>query len=261
LDSSSLLIRAASGLEKLMIGTKGGQLKDSTVAQISAAIYYQANTLGQITTNQGFERLFQKTIFNQINIDFGDYIDAQARIKPKSLHHVYEWNKQGDPTSRLFRLKKIPSNGLSFSITHDFVLSKTAVPNDFNQKRYVFKNKASIMEQGMPVKITPRAATGRLVFEWMGEPHFMPKGASVTVRSPGGKAAKNQFKLAYARFFSGQLVNSSIKKSGFQNIFNAKLSKAMNLPNDIRRVKYSFSPNTVRMQAGTAVNSAFGGMI
>lgn len=259
--SNALLVQAASGLEKLMVGSPKGVLKDSTVAQISAAIYYQANALDQVTTNKGFERLFQKTIFNQINKDFGDYIDAQARIKPKALHHVYEWGRQGDPTARLFRLRKIPSNGLSFSITHDFVLSKTKVPNDFSKKRYVFKNKASVMEQGTPVKITPRGPAGRLVFEWMGEPHFMPKGASVTVRSPGGKAATNQFKLAYARFFTGQLVNSSIKKSGFQNLFNAKLGRAMHLPQDIKKVKYSFSPNTVRMQARAAVESAFGGII
>jgi hypothetical protein len=35
----------------------------------------------------------------------------------------------------------------------------------------------------------------------------------------------------------------------------------MNLPADIRRVKYSFSPNTVRIQAKTAVSSAFGGIL
>ena len=69
--SSQLLVQAASGLEKLMVGSGNGVLKDSTVAQISAAIYYQANVLSQVTTNNGFEALFAKTLFNQINKDFG----------------------------------------------------------------------------------------------------------------------------------------------------------------------------------------------
>jgi hypothetical protein len=34
----------------------------------------------------------------------------------------------------------------------------------------------------------------------------------------------------------------------------------MNLPGDIKRVKYSFSPNIIRTQADMAVSSAFGGL-
>jgi hypothetical protein len=205
LASSQLLVQAASGLEKLMVGSGDGILKDSTVAQISAAIYYQANVLSQVTTNNGFEALFAKTLFNQINKDFGLYIDAQARMKPKALHHVYEWDDTGNSTKRLFRLNKKMSNGLSFQIGYKFILSKTAPVKTRNQKRYVFKNKASIMEQGIPVTITPRTPGGRLVFEYMGEPMFMPKGASVTVQRPGGRAATHQFKLHYAKFFYRRL--------------------------------------------------------
>jgi hypothetical protein len=261
LASSQLLVQAASGLEKLMVGSGDGILKDSTVAQISAAIYYQANVLSQVTTNNGFEALFAKTLFNQINKDFGLYIDAQARMKPKALHHVYEWDDTGNSTKRLFRLNKKMSNGLSFQIGYKFILSKTAPVKTRNQKRYVFKNKASIMEQGIPVTITPRTPGGRLVFEYMGEPMFMPKGASVTVQRPGGRAATHQFKLHYAKFFTGDLVNLSIKKSGFQRIFNDRIARAMGLPLNIRKVKYSFSPNAVRMQSLSAVQAAFGGIL
>lgn len=259
--SNSVLLQAASGLEKLMVGSGDGVLKDSTVAQISAAIYYQANVMAQATTNKGFEALFAKTLYNQINNDFGLYIDAQARMKPKALHHVYEWDDAGNSTKRLFRLNKKMSNGLSFQIGYKFILSKTAPLKTRNQKRYVFKNKASIMEQGTPVIIAPRTPGGRLVFEYMGEPIFMPKGASVTVQRPGGRAATHQFKLHYNKFFTGDLVNLSIKKSGFQKIFNDRMAKAMGLPLDIKKVKYSFSPNAVRMQSLSAVQAAFGGIL
>jgi hypothetical protein len=113
------------------------------------------------------------------------------------------------------------------------------------------------MEQGLPLVIRPKNAE-RLVFESNGETVFMPKGASVTVKRPGGSAATNQFGLAYSRFFSGQLVNSSIKNSGFQRIFNSGLTKAMKLPVNIKKVQYKFSPNTVRSQADAALAIAFG---
>jgi hypothetical protein len=121
----------------------------------------------------------------------------------------------------------------------------------------MFANKAFVMEQGLPLVIRPKNAE-RLVFESNGETVFMPKGASVTVKRPGGSAATNQFGLAYSRFFSGQLVNSSIKNSGFQRIFNSGLTKAMKLPVNIKKVQYKFSPNTVRSQADAALAIAFG---
>jgi hypothetical protein len=88
----------------------------------------------------------------------------------------------------------------------------------------------------------------------------MPIGVSVNVKRPGGAKVKNAFYIAYNRFFTGDLVNQSIKKSGFQRLFNSSLTKAMKLPMNIKRVQYSFSPNTVRNQADFALNSAFGGM-
>ena len=89
----------------------------------------------------------------------------------------------------------------------------------------------------------------------------MPKGASVTVKRPGGKAATNQFALTYGRFFGGQLVNASIKSSGFQRIFNTRLAKALNVPVNIRKVQYSFSAGKIRLQADAAIRSSFGGSL
>lgn len=262
MDSSVALLQTASGLERLMAGSVPGIIKDSTVAQISAFLYYEAAVLSKLTTNAEFKNLFKTTIFNQIEKDFGQYVDAQARVKPKSLHHVYEWNKTGNPTARLFDLYLIDSDGLSFRIGRDFKLSKSAVPskNKKQKKRYVFANKASVMEEGMPLVIRPRSAE-RLVFELDGATVFMPKGTSVTVKRPGGKAATNQFALTYGRFFGGQLVNSSIKSSGFQRIFNAKIERALSVPTNIKKVQYSFSAGKIRVQADAALSSSFGGSL
>jgi hypothetical protein len=260
LDTSSVLVQAASGLHRGMSGTAGTVLKDSTVAQISAAIYYQASVVSKVTTNKQFQSKFQTILFNQIEKDFGNYLDSQARVNPKSLHHVYEWKKTGVPSARLFNLKVSGTSGLSFKIVSEFKPSKSLVPTNFGKSRHVFTNKASVMEAGNPIVIRPKNAE-RLVFEMNGLVVRMPKGAPVTVKRPGGGKATGRFKIAYAQFFTGNLVNLSIKNSKFQQIFNSSMSKAMKLPGDIKKVKYSFSPNTINMQADKAVSAAFGGAL
>ncbi len=242
-----------------MMGTRNKHLKDSLVAQISAAVYYKATVMSKLTSNKNFQNKFSTVIFNQIEKDFGEYIDAKARTTPLALHHVYEWKKAGDKEARLFELNKLPQDGLSFQLTYNFKLSKSMVPTKKGKHTHVFANKASVMESGVPVVIAPRSSE-RIVFEVGGDTVFMPKGASVTVSKPGGVRVKDSFKVAYKYFFTGDLVNQSIKRSGFQRLFNSSISKALGLPSDIRRVRYSFSPNSVRSQADFALSSAFGGM-
>jgi hypothetical protein len=155
-------------------------------------------------------------------------------------------------SARLFKLKEINTNEFSLKLTYEFQPSKSFVPTGKGKHRHVFVNKASVMEAGMPVRIAPRAAE-RIVFETSGYVVYMPKGASVTVRKPGGNAVKQSFELAYRRFFTTDLVNSSIKKSGFQKMFNTKVREAAGIPAAIKTVKYSFSPNSVRSMAEAAV--------
>jgi hypothetical protein len=253
-----MLIQAASGLERMMYANQNGPLKDSTVAQISAYVYYEAAVISKLTTNAKFKAAFTKIMFDQIDTDFCNYIDALARSKPKSLHHVYEWKKSGNKSSRLFKLNKISDDGLSFKVNYTLLPSKSMVPTTNGKRRHVFVNKASIMEEGKPLVIRPKNSD-RLVFQVDGETVFMPKGKSVTVKRPGGSAATNQFRLAHSRFFSGRLVNESIKRSGFQKIFNSSLTKALSVPADIKKVQYSFSPNTIKSQADAALTASFGG--
>lgn len=235
-------------------------LRDSNVAQISAAIYYKASVISQLTSNSAFQKKFRDIIYGQIEQDFGIYIDSQARTKPKSLHHVYEWDKVGVPEARLFKLKSFGDNALSFRIGYDFKLSKSNVPGPAKTKKYKFPNKAYVMENGIPVTIAPKAAE-RLVFEVNGYTVFMPKGRSITVSKPGGGAATHRFRIAYTHFFTGPLVGASIRRSGFQQIFNSKISKALKIPGGITRVQYSFSANTIRSQANSALQQAFGGAL
>lgn len=256
-----MLLQAASKLERFLGGSVPGVLKDSNLAQISAFMYYQANVIAKLTSNKQFQSKFTETIFNQINKDFGEYIDSLARTRPKSLHHVYEWNLVGNKNARLFELKVLSSNGLSFKIGYSFKPSKSLVPSSGNRRRrHVFVNKAQVMEEGNPLVIYPRHAE-RLVFESEGTTVFMPKGKPVMIKRPGGVAARNQFHLAHGKFFSGQMVNLSIKKSGFQQLFNARMAKALRIPANIKKVQYSFSANTLRTEADSSLVAAFGGAL
>ena len=255
-----MLVQAASGLERMMYANQNGPLKDSTVAQISAFVYYEAAVISKLTTNKQFQNAFTKIMFDQINLDFGNYIDALARSRPKSLHHVYEWKKTGNKTARLFKLNRLSAEGLSFRIDYDLLPSTSMVPSANGRRRHVFANKASIMEAGKPLVIRPKNSE-RLVFESDGETVFMPKGMPVTVKRPGGSAATNQFNLAHSRFFSGRLVNESIKRSGFQKIFNSSMTKALRVPSNIKKVQYSFSAYAIRSQADAALTASFGGVM
>jgi len=260
LDNSGLLVQVSSGLERMMYANQSGPLKDSTVAQISAFVYYEAAVISKLTTNKQFQNAFTKVMFDQINLDFGNYIDALARSRPKSLHHVYEWKKTGNKAARLFKLNKLSAEGLSFRIDYDLLPSTSMVPSANGKRRHVFANKASIMEAGKPLVIRPKNSE-RLVFEADGETVFMPKGMPVTVKRPGGSGARNQFTLAHSRFFSGRLVNESIKRSGFQKIFNSSMTKALRVPSNIKKVQYSFSANAIRSQADAALTASFGGVM
>jgi hypothetical protein len=255
LESKFLLVQAASGLEKLMVGMPGrGVLKDSLVAQISAAIYYKSHAVIGLSESPKIKGAFKKIIFEQLQEDFGAYMDAQARTKPNTYHHVYEWKKAGSQEFRLFELNQLQSEGMSLRFSYSFKPSTSLVPSSNSNRRHVFAQKAAIMEEGRPLTIAPRYAE-RLIFEVKaGYTVYMAKGESVTVNRPGGNYVRGSFQSAYKMFFNGNLVNLSIKKSGFQRIFTAAALKTLSLPSDIRKIKYSFSPNSVRSSAYAAAN-------
>lgn len=258
MDSSIALVQAASGLRKLMAGSAPGVIKDTTVAQVSALLYYKSSVISKLTRNKAFIHKFNKTIYDQLEKDFGLYMDAKARTQPKQHHHIYEWKKVGNKNSRLFSLIMIPSNGLGFNISYQFKDSKSFVPTGKGKHKHVFTNKASVMEKGDPVIIAPRYSE-RLVFDVSGYTVFMPKGESVLVSKPGGAGVKNSFTIGFNYFFKSNLVSASIKKSGFQTVFSAAMTKALGTPGSIKKVQYKFSSNTIDLEADLALTRAFGG--
>lgn len=134
------------------------------------------------------------------------YVDAEARSNPKALHHVYEWYETGSPNARLYDFDYTVSNlGLSFKSS--FNQSKTIA----NGSSTPFYNKAKIMEEGIPVTISPKKAK-KLVFEIDGETVFTDK--DITVFNPGGNLVEGSFEKIADEFFSRYFTQSFLQSSG-----------------------------------------------
>ena len=137
------------------------------------------------------------------------YVDAEARSNPKALHHVYEWYQTGSPSARLYDFDYTVSN-LGLSFRSSFSQSQTIS----NGSSTPFYNKAKIMEEGIPVTISPKKAE-KLVFDIDGETIFTSK--EITVANPGGDFVEGAFQRIADQFFSRYFKQSFITSSGLYN--------------------------------------------
>lgn len=259
-SSSTALEVATAGLERLMKGTKpsGNIDHKGLVPKIASIVYYQSSVMSEIFDSNSVKQLYLDTLFNQINKDLSLYIDMQARSKPKELHHVYEWGKTGVPISRLFKLNKLNSQGYNLIFGIELRQSRTSVPNKFN-KKYIFKNKAFVMESGKAVTVTPRQSN-RLVFEIDGNVIFMPPGKPVRIANPGGKFVEGSLEKHYKKFVSGGLLLASIEKSGVKKKIQRIVYKAMKTPAIIKSTAYSYSPSAIKNAAKSSLNNNAGAL-
>jgi hypothetical protein len=140
------------------------------------------------------------------------FIDANARVSPQALHHVYEWYRTGSPDARLFEIEYVANQtGLSFNSTFT---QSTSIREG---SKVPFYNKAELMESGAPVTIIPRLPKP-LVFEAGGETVFTK--SPVTVSNPGGDAVAGGYQRVLEQFFSQYFSQSFLKSSGILEHLN-----------------------------------------
>lgn len=152
----------------------------------------------------GKQELFKNLGFQTVELLKG-YIDSSARVNPSILHHVYEWNKVGSPSGRLYDIAYTVSNlGLSFNSS--FRQSRTIQ----NGSREPFYDKARIMEEGVPVTIVPKQAQA-LRFTDNDEEVFTK--TPVTVFNPGGQT-QDQFEQVFDNFFNKYFTQAFLRTSG-----------------------------------------------
>lgn len=141
------------------------------------------------------------------------YIDSNARIEPETLHHVYEWHQVGSPNARLFDIDYVVSgNGISLNATFR---QSSSVKQGSNVPFY---NKAKIMENGIPVKISP--VNGRALRFQDGEDDVFVSG-SVNIPNPGGNEVEGSFKRILDSFFMNYFTQAYLSQSGIGQILNA----------------------------------------
>jgi len=158
------------------------------------------------------------------------YIDANARITPETLHHIYEWHQTGSPQARLFDIDYSISNvGIVFNSSFK---QSTTIKNGSNVPFY---NKASIMEQGTSVTIKPKKAKV-LAFDINGKQIFTPN--EVTVENPGGNT-QGQFAKAINDFFSLYFKQSFLTTSGLKKYFSNPMIYKKNLAYGKRTGRYA----------------------
>jgi hypothetical protein len=131
---------------------------------------------------------------NSVVEALNEFIDSNSRVDPAKLHHVYEWNQEGKSNQRLFNInyrvgvKKV-------QITSELTQSLSVKPGS----KVPFSNKASVMENGMPVTIRPKNSKV-LVFEDNGETVFTQK--PITILNPGGNKTVDGFGSTVQSFFN-----------------------------------------------------------
>lgn len=143
----------------------------------------------------------------QLTVDaLKEFIDSMARVNPEAMHHVYEWNQTGSPSARLFDINYTVS-GIGLSLKSTFRQS-TSVKAGSN---IPFYNKASIMENGIPVRIVPTKKVLAFTDE-NGEEVFTRN--PVTVRNPGGEAVRGSYEAAFDTFINQYFSQAFLRSSG-----------------------------------------------
>lgn len=146
----------------------------------------------------------------QISELASQFVDANARVSPELLHHVYEWHRTGSPEARLFDIDFTISNiGLTFKSS---LKQSTSIKNGSNVPFY---NKAQIMENGVGVTIKPKKASA-LRFEINGQEIYTSR--EVQVENPGGQT-QGQFENTISNFFGVYFRQSFLQSSGLAQYF------------------------------------------
>lgn len=138
----------------------------------------------------------------------GEYIDANARMNPQKLQHVYEWYQSGSEGGRLFDIQysKV-GGGLTFNYSFR---QSSSIQNGSNVPFY---DKARIMEQGIPVTIKP-INSKVLAFKDGIEEVFTKNPVSVS--NPGGSMAQGGFVETFKEFFLVYMSQAFLDSTGLK---------------------------------------------
>jgi hypothetical protein len=178
---------------------------------------------------------FSKAVFTVGAKAFVKAINLEAKSNPKRYHHIYEWNKAGVNTQRLFFLYNDSFVGGVLTIRPGFMQSRTPVPiapellvpgktGRVVAARNVFKDKASVMENGTP--ITYRASKPLPIADGS-KINFIARGTLVRINNPGGTEVKGSFENFFHFWFASKL-QSVVDASGMVQAIDKETASVLN---------------------------------
>ncbi len=236
---------------------RGRQITTDTnlVAAVSGTLYYQLMVFWHAIGDDRAQEKYNDKVYDVFSENFGRYMDAKARAMPKKYHHVYEWSQVGQQNGRLWRLKRNKDRD-GISVRYTFVQSKRVAPihpvlrepgptGKVVKRSAIFRNKAFVMEEGLPVTVRRRGARwlaipaqSMLVFS-PGKNIIFSKGP-VTIPNPGGNDTKLSFARTFSGYFSSGLAMKELKSSGVLDT-PARITKRAgeNVPSAISRATFS----------------------
>ena len=167
-------------------------------------------------SKQTRERISRKT-YSIIKETVYSRVDARARANEAAFHHLYEWGRSGDDNARLFKLVSSKRGTAAFTMSYEFLPSKSPVPNS----GHVFVDKARVMEEGQPVVIEPKDADA-LVFDVDGR--TVATRGPIVVDSPGGPATTGTLRSEFMRLTQ---ASSLLKNPVFQQMLQDEARKSL----------------------------------
>ena len=184
----------------------------TSIDALNREINLKVEAIGYMTQPAFLEEV-SRAAFVILGQRFMQATDRFSATNQKRMHHLYEWNRIGNPSARLFVLNKVSMLNGSISIQANFLQSKTPVPinpelllpgrtGKIVTKRNIFRDKAKVMEEGRPVSYETRSM---LAFMGTSGLSFIRPGTLVNIRNPGGTYVKG----ALASFMSAWYAKNS----------------------------------------------------
>lgn len=182
--------------------------------------------IGSLRTDYNREQI-AKAVFTISGKAFIRNTNAIAGASRLKFHHIYEWGQTGNDDKRLFEITRTAVRGGRLTISSSFKDSRSTVPvKGGSNKPHVFRKKATVMEAGRPIRITPK--TGKMLV-FPGKDGKLIFTKSSYVRNPGGNAVKGSFTTHMRKWFSNPSnVNSAIYASGFMKDLEKEIALALN---------------------------------
>jgi len=203
-------------------------ISKSSLEALNREIDLKIKAIGHMT-QPDFLNEISKAAFVILGERFVLAVDRFSATNPKRMHHIYEWNKVGNPSARLFVLNRMILVNGNMTINANFKQSKTPVPIDPEllsagptgkvvTKRNIFKNKAEVMESGKPVRYQAKK-----MLAFMGSDlgiKFIQPGTTVNNNNPGGKYVKGSLATFMSAWYNKNAQTIMDSSGLYQRIVN-----------------------------------------